>query len=403
MRVFTVCPRPFFPIGMEEGVAFSRDMFLQARAFQERGHESSVVLLHGPDVQEHPEIIRATLENMSDIRWWEPFHLDVAVLGAWAEPQYTPIARAIQGAGIRLVVRCDSSGKYSQFGRPVREVIRDNFWSLQQRINNPVLRSVPTAVKTVLNYSPYHARERKQLEHFSCADLICIESPGAADSLRGMLVRHGREDIAKRVRHISHPVEIAAQRVCTAGRSDQILCVGRWEAYPKNTPLLVRSIVDVLRSDHRYHAVIAGRGDEVIRRQLDRVRCPKTIRERIHILGAVPHSEILELCTKSKIYFVASRWESFNIAAAESLCLGCSVVGPRHISSMRNFVSKNSGTTAAGYAKKALLAALRNEIGMWDNGSRDSAAISEAWQKEVSALAVADTMIRELFAEEQRR
>lgn len=392
MKVFTCTPKPFFSTGMGNCSVFSRDMFLQCHAFQELGHESKVVLLDGIHAQRHRDIIRTSMRKLQNPQWWRSHKLDMVVLGAWAMPEYTPIANAIKDAGIRLVVRCDSTGKYSQFGRPFGEVIRDNFWSLQERVPNPGLRSVATAAKTLMGYSPW-AREHKVIEHLSYADLICIESPGARDLLVELLTRRNRPEIAARVRYVAHPVKLPQLDV-SARRNKQILCVGRWNAYPKNTLLLVKVLIQVLSSKIDYHAVLAGSGEDSVVTELNRMKCPSSVRSRIHILGVVAHDQILELCNQSRINFVSSRWESFNIAAAESLCMGCSVVGPAHIASIRNFVSKDSGTVAVTYSVRALSDALEMEIDAWETRLRDPIKIAAMWRNEVSAFYVSRVMLK---------
>lgn len=391
MKIFTCSPKPFFPAGMDEWIFFSRDMFLQCHAFRQLGHESMIVLLDGPKAQQHKDIIRAKMVQLMDPEWWRQYNLDIVVLGAWAMPEYTPIAKAVKNAGIRLVVRCDSSGRYSQFGRPVWEVLRDNFWSLQERISNPVPRSVATVAKTVLGYSSW-AREHKVIEHMSCADLICIESPGARDLVVDMLNRQHRPEIAARVRYLAHPVKVPTSDVLTR-KNKQILCIGRWDAYPKNTPLLVGVLVKVLAANADYQVVIAGWGEAVVFAELNRLKCSESVRDRIDILGLTPHDKILELCNQSRINFISSRWESFNIAAAESLCMGCSVVGPGHIATIRNFTSQGYGAASLKYNEVALCQALQSEIDAWRDGNRNPEEISNDWRNEVSALSVGKSMI----------
>lgn len=374
--------------------AFSRDMFLQCHAFRQLGHESRVVLLESPTAQKHEDIIRASMEQLADPEWWKHFELDAVVLGAWAMPEYTPIAKAIKDAGIKLIVRCDSGGKYSQYGRPFLQVVRDNFWSMQERFPNPVVRGVAVPVKTVKGYSPW-SREGKVIEHMSYADLICIESPGARDLLVGMLNRKNRSKIASRVRYVAHPVKLPTLDI-SEKRKKQILCIGRWNSYPKNTPLLVKVLVKVLAGHADYQAVVVGGGNDVVNGALDKLKCPLSVRNRIQILGVVPHDQILELCNQSQINFVSSRWESFNIAAAESLCMGCSVVGPAHIASVRNFVSKHSGSSAKKYGKDDLVCALARDIESWNSGERSPLQIAKLWRNEVSSVNVGEAILRGL-------
>jgi glycosyltransferase involved in cell wall biosynthesis len=399
MRIYTCTPRPFFEAAHPDWYFFDRDMGLTCRELQKLGHDSKVVLLDGEGLKIHSDVIRATIQDMESVGWWKALDLDVLVLGAWALPEYTPIARAVKQAGVKLIVRCDSGGNYSQFGRPFLSVLRDNFWQVQSRYRNFVFRIAATVAKTLIGYSPW-AREYKVATHLSYADLICIESPGAANSLRKMLIRDRRSEVAERVQYVAHPVGMANRSVIT-DKKNQIVCIGRWKMYQKNTSLLVSVLVEFLEKNPNYSAIVAGTGEEVLLDKLKALNCSKSVRKRFMAAGRVEHEQILDWFGESKICLISSRWESFHIAAAEALCLGCSVVGPKHVSSVRNLISKNSGMVSDLYTPKALGAALQAEMRAWDNGERSPALIAKDWRAEVSSEAVVCQMLNYLQRREE--
>jgi hypothetical protein len=119
-------------------------------------------------------------------------------------------------------------------------------------------------------------------------------------------------------------------------------------------------------------------------------------RERLLFHGRIPHRDISGLYQKSKIFFMPSRFESFNIAAAEALCCGCSVVGANDVASVPFFASQASGTGACRLTKAHLLDALSAEMEARSTGQRDPEKISSIWRSIVGTTAVSRLILREL-------
>jgi glycosyltransferase involved in cell wall biosynthesis len=76
---------------------------------------------------------------------------------------------------------------------------------------------------------------------------------------------------------------------------------------------------------HEYSAVIFGSGKEVLEKLVSALS--KDIADRFQLPGLVERKKIKHLLASAKIFLAPSRWESFGIAAGESLCMGCSIVG----------------------------------------------------------------------------
>lgn len=391
MRIFTAAPKALFPRGVPPDSFFSRDMGLTCLALRAAGADSRVVLLDAPDAQPHPDILRASQEALASPAWWSRLAPDAVVLCSWAAPRYTPVARAIKAAGARLIVRCDSGEPFSQWQKTPREAFRTHVLAARYA-GRPAWRALGFALlKTPLFYVPA-IYDRRVAEHLALADAVFIESPAAARLLREFLARYGHPEVAARVRYVPHPVRTAGTSpAADAPRARRIVAVGRWNHYQKNAPLLLRVLGRALASEPGYDAHIFGAGEADLRRGIRRL--PDAVRARIVIRGVCAHDTLAGEYGRCRILFAPSRSESFNLAAAEALSSGCSVVGAAHLLAFRHFVSRQSGTLAPAGTARALAAALTGEMQAWDAGRRSADAIRAAWQPEFTPAAVARAVL----------
>ncbi len=380
MKIFTCSPKPFFPKGYAPEFIFSRDMGLTCHALREAGHDSMVVYAEGKNTENHTDIIRATVEQMESSEWWAQLHLDAVVLGSWAAPQYTLIAKAIKESSAKVIIRCDSGAPYSQWQKGVWGSLYGNYLGSRYKGKCAAYAGFYSLLKTACYYLPA-IYEKKVIKHMSYADLILNEAPEGVRYLKALLCRYGRMDIAARVKYVPHPV--AGEMGYSAGiqKQSRIISVGRWDSYQKNASLLIGSLAYFLQEYPDYEAHIFGGGEDILRKQM--LSVPEPVKARIHIRGKVPNEELAAEYQKSRIFFAPSRSESFNIAAAEALCCGCSFVGSGHVFSFRNFVSKNSGTLARRYSVKSMTEALTIEIMAWEEGLRDPMRSASLWFQEV--------------------
>ena len=99
---------------------------------------------------------------------------------------------------------------------------------------------------------------------------------------------------------------------------------------------------------------------------------------------------------ESLIFYSPSAFESFGIAAAESLCCGCSVVAAKSVSmvSFEWFVSEGSGRLASGDSPEHHVDSLLDELTAWDSGTRDPESISDIWCSRLHADKVAEQVVR---------
>jgi glycosyltransferase involved in cell wall biosynthesis len=349
-----------------------------------------VVMPDAPDAKQHPEIVRTTIAEMESPNWWKKYELDAVVLGAWAAPRYTGIARAVQNSGALLIIRCDSGVPYSQWQKTPWKSFYDNYLSFRYRGRGWGRSGALSLLKTAAFYIPA-VYEKKVIEHLACAGLILNEAPEGVRFLKALLCRYGRPDVAAKVNYVPHPVAETAGYSEGDGKERRIIAVGRWDSYQKNTPLLMKTLRRVLGDFPDYEVHIFGRGERALEKYRESV--PKAIKARIHIRGEIAHAALEMEYRKSLIFFAPSRSESFNIAAAEALSCGCSFAGSGHIFSFRNFVSKNSGTVARHYTVNGMADALTTEVLSWNEGRYDPVRLSRLWRFEFSCGTVAQLIL----------
>jgi len=391
MKIFTATPRAFLTEKDDDDSFFSRDMGLTCHALQKAGVDSKVVLLDGSDVKLHPDIVRASLEQMESDKWWAQFKLDAVVLCAWVAPRYTPIAKAIKESGAKLIVRCDSGEPYSQWQKTVGQSFYTHYLAARYKGKGWLYACGFSLLKTLLFYIPA-VYEDRIVKHLSYADLILNETPEGVRLLKALLVKKGRDDIAVRVQCVPHPVVDGVGYSEKIKKEKRIISVGRWDNYQKNTPLLIRTLKNVLAKHTDYDAHLFGGGEDVLRKRMSRL--PEDIRSRIIVRGKVDHAALIPEYQKSRILFMPSRSEACSVAAEEALVCGCSIVGGRHIFCLQNFVSKDGGTLASEYSVNGLTEALSAEIQRWESGSFSAAQSGRLWKEAVAASVIAQAILR---------
>ena len=120
---------------------------------------------------------------------------------------------------------------------------------------------------------------------------------------------------------------------------------------------------------------------------------PNSLKERIHITGAIEHEKIKNYLLRSKIFFMPSQWESFGIAAAEAVCSGCTIVGSP-LESLRYLTMEGfSGNVSYSLDHHALVGALLYESNRWENDEIDYLKIAEFWRKKLNRQSIAQEFL----------
>jgi glycosyltransferase involved in cell wall biosynthesis len=124
-------------------------------------------------------------------------------------------------------------------------------------------------------------------------------------------------------------------------------------------------------------------------------RLPLGQSERVTISGKMSRDGLVDLFQQSQVFYSPSAYESFGIAAAESLCCGCSVVATQSVSmsAFDWFVSENSGYVACADRVPEHVAAIQSELQAWDCGERDANLIAQLWGQRLLSSRVAEKVV----------
>jgi glycosyltransferase involved in cell wall biosynthesis len=325
-----------------------------------------------------PLVSSAAIETVS---FWSDLSVDAVLLISRLAPDSDRIVAAIKAAGVRLILKVDSDGT---LGYPlVPNYLRTLSWR-----NDPL--------RTLIRHAKWRFPMRryvgKKINQIAMADAVIVESPKARINILSILKHWKCEHLSLKVRFVPNPVapDVFALDAMIA-KKKLVMAVGRWEDFgPKNTHVMVRSIIEFLQMRKDYQALIVGSGNEVIKHILEKFN--SDLLNRLSVLGVVDHSLLAQRLAEAQILFMPSRMESFGIVAAEALCVGCSIaVTP--IESLEYLAADGfSGTVACGFDTSKVKEALLAEVKRWDAGEHSSLEISEYWRARLDRRAIAATI-----------
>lgn len=388
MRWFTCTPVAFG--GGED--FFSRDSGLLSRGFRAIGVESMAVMPLPARPDDLASLIRTEFRNLESAAWWRGQQLDGVVLYAWGRPRFRKVAAAIRGAGILLVLNQDSSGAISPVGG-----LRD--WLEDQWIHAGVPGVGLGRLARFLTRAGYGLsaglllRDLRRMRHLALGDVIGAVSPVAVERYRRHCRVLGGAGLAARVQLVPHPV---APHFCWNGRAKEpaVVAVGRWHARAQKRPDLLCAAIDRL-ADPLATARFDVAGEPTPAMLAWHAALPATVRARVRLHGRLPNRELAAVYQTARVLLCPSSFESFHIAAAEALCCGCSVAGPRlsTLPSLQWFAAED-GALAPRPTAAALAEAVATEWRRWETGGRDPQAISRRWCARLHAPEVARQIIR---------
>lgn len=364
---------------------FARDSGLLCRGFREIGVESMAVMPGEKKPEDEPELIRTDYRNLESTEWWREHQLDGVVLYAWGSPRYRFVAKAIHDAGIKLVLNQDHGGLVSPLAG-LSGWLQDQ-WNLA----GGFMRFMAQVLKGV-SYGLFFTDPRRA-QHLSHGDVIACVSPQAAQAYAKFCRWYGGNTMVERIQVIPHSVD---HRFIYADspKSRQLVCVGRWNDEVQKRPWLLMRVLDrLLREDAQVTVVIVG--ETSVAMQAWHHRLAKEQQDRVSLLGRMLPDALIALYQQSQVFYSPSAYESFGIAAAESLCSGCSVVatGSVSMSAFSWFVSEKSGTLAKGDGVHHHVAAIQEELSQWRRGARDANQISSVWRDRLHAARVAEKVL----------
>jgi glycosyltransferase involved in cell wall biosynthesis len=368
---------------------WNRDVGLVVRALRSMGHDAWLVALYDPGQTPAPDkpVIRATLEELADPAWWQKQQPDAVILNLWAAPRYEAIRAAALSIKKPLVEKLDTDGVKSPRIWFYRNLLRD---TVHFKHSDPWYKKAATwlnaiARSLVVFFFPSFL-DKKMVLGMSRVPVIAAETPLAVARVKRFLRLFGADPMP-RVVTISHPVNTSQMRLKPGDVKENIvIAVGRWDEAVKGWPLLLEIVRRFLSIRTDWKMVVVG--------ALPPGGKESAAMDRLLLTGPLDHQQLSEWNRKAKIYLLTSHCETFNIAAAEALCCGCSVVGPAQIASASYFAGNQSGTASYLRTPDHMTDALIAEVDEWESQKRDPVKISEASLQDFDAEKVAQRYLK---------
>jgi hypothetical protein len=224
------------------------------------------------------------------------------------------------------------------------------------------------------------------------SDATIIESPLALDNVSTILTYWHKDELIKKLVCIPNPVnDDISRRDSSLVKKANIVCIGRWDIRAKNRTVLFHSLMDFLSEVPQYEVFILGSGTDYFEKKLKHY--DRILSQRVHIIGNIPHVQVGDYLESSRILFMPSLYESFGIAAAEGVCMGCSIVGTP-LESLKYLSAEGfSGTISRGFQKDDVLDALMHDAKKWHDRQYDPKRIAAFWRKKLNRREVANQIL----------
>lgn len=367
-----------------------RDQGLLVETTRAQGYDAHLVARLPAPITPNDRLIAAADEDLRNADWWKNQNPWAVVTNTWGAPRFDTIRNAILQATPRLLDRLDTDGARSPYICWPSYLYRD--WSAYRDYTMPQFRYLAfwhSLGRGITRQLFPRTLDKRLAASLASIPIITAESPIAVERMKRFLRLFGHK--GENIRLLPHPIDSKNIPEIAVTRKNRVISVGRWDAHQKNFPLLLRVLHGFLVDHPDWDAALPGRRHPKTEHLLSKY-CPTTI-SRIQVPGPLPNAEIHQLMADSKIFLMASRHESFGIAAAEALCLGCSVVGPAHIPSVPWFCGSDSGTVATVYTCNGLLDALSAENAAWSQQERQPNILSKKWLRALSAEYVAKKIV----------
>jgi glycosyltransferase involved in cell wall biosynthesis len=357
----------------------------------EIGIETNLLTFPKKELSDHKPsfpLIQISQNELNNENFWLKNNSDVVLAYTWLHEAYTPMVEKIKSAGKKVVVKADSDGRIgypwlpSHMSTPLSEEL-----TFEHTIEH-VWQRLP--LKFLHRRAMRIAQQR--IRQIELCDAVIIESPDALSNLNYFLAFWGRHDLIKKTFFVPNPVSSTFTEAELAPKQDIVVSFGRLDDFKqKNTFALVNTTVEFLEKRPEFVSIIFGNGKKLIDELTQYI--PKDIADRLQVLGFIDRDRIKKILSTAKMIFIPSRWESFGIAAAESLCMGCSVVATP-IESFRYLTMQGfSGSLSVNCHKDTFLAALIQDEAKWQRGYYEPQKISDFWRNRLDRKSVAQNIV----------
>jgi glycosyltransferase involved in cell wall biosynthesis len=354
------------------------------------GIETKLVTLAKEELSDHKPgfpLIQISPNDFNSKSFWLNDNSDVVLAYTWLHEAYNPMVEKIKSTGKKVIVKADSDGR---IGYP---------W-LPSHLSTPLSEELTLehTVEHIWQKLPFKFPHRRairiaqqRIRQIDLCDAVIIESPDALSNLNYFLSFWGRDDLIKKTFFVPDTVSSIFTNAEINAKENIVVSFGRLDDFKqKNTLAMINAIVRFLEERPKFISIIFGNGKELINDLTKNVSCD--VAGRLQALGFVERDRIKQILSTAKMIFIPSRWESFGIAAAESLCMGCSVVATP-IESFRYLTLQGfSGSLSVNCHKESLLAALIQDETKWERGYYEPQKIADFWRNRLETKSVAQNI-----------
>jgi len=313
--------------------------------------------------------------------FWDAHQADVFLFYFLAPGQLkwlTYVSRVNPGA--KLILKCDSDGliplgKRTSFLRQAYIAKIPYFIGNDKIFRRPLLKVPLRICIKIFPHIFWFLNKVKLSKYLSKFDLIMIESPEAG---RNLILNYPQ--IKDRV--VILPNGVTNRKQVFHPKENRVISAALWTNACAKRPLLtMRVLKEFIEHNPNWKAVMVGPLSRKLQNRYQKIKKNAATSERFELLDFLPNEELRNLLGKSKIFFCASRTESFSIVSAEALSSGCSLVCTPFPSAYFLTAGGLSGTLSENFSKNSLLRALEFEVRKWESGFYDALNLTQFWQE----------------------
>ena len=276
------------------------------------------------NIQNDP-VLWVSQQDIRDPLWWQSHKPDLVILGLWTRPKYDPIRRAALSATPHVIERADSDGMRTASCGLLTYAKRRFDYFRDHTFRWPSLLSIPASIFysfASITATPWI--QTRLARTLKLLPAVAVETPHATALWKSLARRLGADP--EKIHCVPHPIQTDIFKLDPAiPKKNQIICVGRWESYQKNLPLLLKTLCSFLDKNPTWSSLVIGSGLPA-----------KSPHPRITFLSSTAPKQLARHMQESKIFLFSSRYESFLMSGVEAFSCGCAVVGPSDISVIGN-------------------------------------------------------------------
>lgn len=305
--------------------------------------------------------------------FWQKEKIDCVIVYSWLSLRFSKMIDALKLSDKKIILKLDSDGRLLPPLKPsyLRIIGKNN--SLKE-ICIYLLRQLQWSILSSLN-------SRRKIKQLEAANAVIIESPQALYNLQKSLSFLKHDELINKIHFVPDPInsKTADGKNLSLIKENAIICLGRWNDKQKNKSILIKTLKAF--KNPGWKIIIIGTGATHIKKngfQID-----------VETIEQVKHHLIFEYFKKSKIFFAPSKFESFNLAAAEALTCGCSLCGTP-LESFRYFTDNGRfGSLASDFTLASIKSALKTDVEKWEQNLYNQDYTASYWQQELAPEKIA--------------